>query len=521
LRLYTTQDFNARPDHDIAEIHHADLAETALELHAAGVTDLNKFGWFEAPPQSAIEAAESLLSKLGAIDAAGAVTAVGRKMLRFPLHPRQSRMLVEAELRGVGERAYVVAALIGERDIVASELFKNERERKAEQEGPSDLLHRLDLFEDAASANFAPSRLRAMNLDVGAVMAVDRVKRRLLASRGRGGARGGAGARQRGRAGDEALLISILAGYPDRVAKRRSMKSDSRELLLSGGGAARLSPTSVVGQSEFMVAIDAEERRDANQARARIVRIASRIEPEWLIDLFADQLRETTEAKWNAQSERVEVVERMMYDQLAISENRSATAGREEAARVLAEAALAAGLQRFVEPETVASFLARVEFVAKTFPESSTPALNDDDVRASLVALCYGLKSFAELRAAAGEGALIEALRQRLNAEQRRLLDKMAPEFVAIAGRRRVRVKYETGKPPWIESRLQDFFGMETGPVIAGGRAPLVMHLLAPNHRPVQVTTDLAGFWQRVYPQVRKELSRRYPRHAWPEDPLH
>jgi ATP-dependent helicase HrpB len=515
LRLYTAQDFNARPDHDVAEVHRADLAETALELHAAGVADLDRFNWFEAPPQSAIEAAENLLSKLGAIDARGSVTAVGRRMLRFPLHPRQSRMLVEAESRGVGEQACVVAALIGERDIIASELFKNERERKAGQEGPSDLLHRMDLFEEAAAANFAASRLRDMNLDVGAVMAVNRVKRQLLGARVRGGAR------RQGREEDDALLISILAGYPDRVAKRRSLKSDNRELLLSSGGAARLSPSSVVGQSEFLVAIDAEERRDANQARARIVRIASRIEPEWLIDLFANQLRETTEAKWNAQSERVEVVERMMYDQLAISENAAATAGQEEAARVLAEAALAAGLQRFVEPETVANFLARVEFVAKTFPESATPALNDDDVCEALAALCDGLKSFAELRARVREGALIEALSQRLSAEQRRLLDKMAPEFVAIAGRRRVRVNYETGKPPWIESRLQDFFGMDAGPVIAGGRAALVMHLLAPNHRPVQVTTDLAGFWRRVYQQVRKELSRRYPRHAWPEDPLH
>jgi ATP-dependent helicase HrpB len=521
LRLYTAQDFNARPDHDVAEIHRADLAETALELHASGVADLSGFDWFESPPQSAIEAAETLLSKLGAIEATGAVTAVGGDMLRFPLHPRQSRMLVEAESRGAGERACLVAALIGERDIVASELFKGGRERKAGHEGPSDLLHRLDLFEEAASANFAASRLRAMNLDAGAVMAVNRVRRRLLASRGRGGGRPGAGARGREREGDDALLISILAGYPDRVAKRRSLKSDNRELLLSGGGAARLAPLSVVGQSEFLVAIDAEERRDATQATSRVVRIASRIEPEWLIDLFSNQLRETTEAKWNAQSERVEVVERMMYDQLAVSESRSATAGGEEAARVLAEAALAAGLQRFVEPETVASFLARVEFVAKTFPESSASALDDDDVRESLVALCDGLKSFAELRAAAREGALIETLRRRLSDERRRLLDKMAPEFVAIAGRRRVRVNYETGKPPWIESRLQDFFGMEAGPVIAGGRASLVMHLLAPNNRPVQVTTDLAGFWQRVYPQVRKELSRRYPRHAWPEDPLH
>src|SRR5262249_50960935 len=160
------------------------------------------------------------LSKLGAIDATGAVTAVGKEMLRFPLHPRQSRMLVEAESRRVGERACVVAALIGERDVIASERFKNERERKAVHEGPSDLLHGIDLFEEAASANFAPSRLRAMNLDIGAVTAVNRVIRRLLASRGRGGARGGVGAgergRERGKKGDDALLISILAGYPDR-----------------------------------------------------------------------------------------------------------------------------------------------------------------------------------------------------------------------------------------------------------------------------------------------------------------
>jgi len=532
LRLYTTQDFNARPDHDTAEVHRADLAEPALELHAAGVADLSGFNWFEPPPQSAVEAAESLLIAVGAIDARGAVTAVGGQMLRFPLHPRQSRMLVEAQSRGVGEQACVIAALIGERDIIASELFKNERERKAASTGPSDLLHRLDLFEEAAAANFAHSRLREMNLDPGAVMAVNRVKRQLLgaqplgahaASRARASSKGrtsASHARPRALPGDEALLISILAGYPDRVARRRVLKSDNRELLMSGGGAARLSPSSVVGQSEFMVAIDAEERRDANQARTRIVRVASRIEPEWLIDLFAGQLRETTEAKWNAQSERVEVVERMMYDQLAISENRSNTAGGERAARVLAEAALAAGLQRFVEPETVANFLARVEFVAKTFPESSTPVLNDEDAREALVELCDGLKSFAELRGVAGGSGLVEALRRRLNAEQQRLLDKMAPEFVAIAGRRRVRVNYETGKPPWIESRLQDFFGMKTGPVIAGGRTPVVLHLLAPNRRPVQVTTDLAGFWQRTYPQVRKELSRRYPRHAWPENPL-
>jgi ATP-dependent helicase HrpB len=123
------------------------------------------------------------------------------------------------------------------------------------------------------------------------------------------------------------------------------------------------------------------------------------------------------------------------------------------------------------------------------------------------------------LKEAAKGGNLINQLRAQLNGEQARLLSQNAPEFVNLAGRRNVRVNYEAGQAPWIASRLQDFFGMTDGPKIAGGRASVVIHLLAPNQRPVQVTTDLAGFWQRTYPQVRRELSRRYPRHPWPESP--
>jgi ATP-dependent helicase HrpB len=529
LRLYTARDFEARADHDAAEIQRLDLAEAALELHNAGVRDLAAFNWFEAPPAGSIEAADALLRRLGAIDAAGCVSAIGRRMLRFPLHPRQSRMLIEAQDRGVAREAAVIAALIGERDIVAGDLFGGERLRgpkTATSVGPSDLLDRLDRFTEAERMKFAASRLRELGLDAGAVMAVDRVRRSLGAQASPPAKRGEPGDSEspisvRPRAGkpaypgDDALLISILAGYPDRVAKRRDLKSDNPELLLSSGGAATLSPASVARQSEFVVAVDAEERN-----KTRIVRFASEIQPEWLIDLFATALREVVEARWNAQAERVEVVERMLYDELVVSESRPNRARGEEAARVLAEAAFAAGLQRFAEPASVANFLARVEFVARAFPESETPVMDDADVRQALIALCDGLSSFAELRAAAGKGGLIESMRRRLTPEQTRLLQQMAPEWVAIAGRRQVRVNYERGQTPWIESRLQDFFGMKTGPVIAGGRVSLVLHLLAPNRRAVQVTNDLSGFWTRLYPQVRRELSRRYPRHKWPEDPL-
>jgi ATP-dependent RNA helicase HrpB len=516
LRLYTAQDFSARPDHHSPEIQRLDLAEAALELHAAGLKDLNTFEWFEAPPPSAIDAADGLLRRLGAIDDLGDLTLTGSGMLRFPLHPRQSRMLVEALSRGAGKQACVIAGLIGERDIITTGLFVNERGRAltdAVTIAPSDLLHRLDLFEEAAAANFSVSRSREMGLDSGAVLAVDRVRKQLE----RMSVPGTISPRD-----EPALLISILAGYPDRVAKRRSLKPDSEELLMSGGGAALLSTSSVVRRSEFIVAVDAEERRDAfaGKRAGAIVRMASAIEPEWLLDLFPDLLSETSEARWNAQSERVEVRKRLLYDQLIIDEQQSDEAVDEEVTRVLAEAALAAPLQRFVDPGEVNSLLARIEFVATTFPEAGIQVLTVADVRQALATLCDGLRSFAQLRESANRGAVIEMLRQRLNPEQSRLLARMAPVYVALAGRRQVKVNYESGKQPWIGSRLQDFLGMSEGPKVAGGRVALVLHLLAPNHRPVQVTTDLAGFWRRTYPEVRRELSRRYPRHAWPENPI-
>jgi ATP-dependent helicase HrpB len=514
LRLFTTQDFQVRPTHDAPEIQRLDLAEAALELHAAGIADLSSFDWFEAPASQAINTADELLCKLSALNGQGSLTEIGKRMLRFPLHPRQARLLVEAETCGVAADACIIAALLGERDIIANKLFAGgpRTPRQAKHAGPSDVLERLDWFAEAARVNFAPSRLQEMRLEVGTVLAVERVRKQLARLCTRNPATTDS---------DEALLIALLAGYPDRVAKRRTLKGDNRELLLSAGGGAELSEASVVQQSEFLLALDAEQRTaTAGQRGGTLVRLASEIKPEWLIDLFADQLREVTEARWNAQAERVEVFQRLLYDQLVIDESRVQQVHGPAAARVLAEAARAAGLQKFVDPEKVEQFCSRAAFIAATFPEANLPVFGEAEVQQALVQLCEGLKSFAELGAAAGKGGLVEVLRQQLTNEQQRLLAQHAPDSVTLTGRRQVRVNYARHQTPWIESRLQDFFGMKEGPKIAGGRVALVLHLLAPNQRPVQVTTDLAGFWQRHYPAIRRELSRRYPRHAWPENPL-
>ncbi len=530
VRLYTAQDFAQRPEHELPEIQRLDLTEAALELHAGGVTDLESFEWFEAPERASLEAADALLDRLGAIDAGGRLTETGRRMSRLPLHPRLSRMIVEADARGVAAEACLIAALVSERDIRARHILQTtqaERVRpSAASHSPSDLLELFDLFMEAERARFAPERLQRMNLDPSALKRVDRVRRqleRLTAS---------------GRAKDELsseeetqVLISILAGYPDRVARRgRSSSEDAGgrgavEVLLSGGGGAQLATESVVRGAEFMVAVDAEERREAGRATRRggrtLVRLASAIEPEWLLDLFTDDITETTVVEWNEQLERVETVKRLMYDQLVLDETRTSEAGSAEVARVLAERALAAGPEVFVDNDVLRRFLARVRFVRRTFPEKNFPELNEIDVRSALVALCEERRSFAELREAAREGGgILEALRRRLSADELQLLARLAPERVRLARCREVRVNYEDENPPWIASRLQDFFGMREGPKVGGGRVALVLHLLAPSQRPVQVTTDLAGFWERHYQSVRRELSRRYPRHAWPADPL-
>lgn len=543
LRLYTAQDFAARPEFETPEILRADLTESALQLHAAGVNELHEFSWFDAPPANALEQAESLLRNLGALDDERKVTATGRRMLVLPLHPRLARVVLEAETRGVGTAACVVAALLGERDIRARHLLSQPHESSNSTprvHGKSDLLNLFDLFTEAARKNFAPESLHRMNLDPKAVQTVERVRRQIERVMGAGRGKSIAHADK-----EAELLISILAGYPDRVARRRKFSDKTGggnlELALSSGVSATLAPESLVRAEEFLVAVDAEERRGGGgvgrgTARgiggATVVRLASAIEPEWLLDLFAERIRETIDVEWNAQTERVETVNRLWYEGITLNESRTTSvAGGEAIAGVLAEAALSVGYEAFIDRAAVTRFLARVDFIRHAFPESDFPVLDEEDVCACVVTLCEGKRSFAELREAAqqqqqGGDGLLQVLRARLNAEQTRMLAKMAPERVALArGRQQqqqqqVRVNYERDKTPWIASRLQDFFGMKEAPQIAGGRVPLVLHLLAPNGRAVQVTTDLNGFWTRHYAPIRRELCRRYPRHAWPENPL-
>jgi ATP-dependent helicase HrpB len=434
-------------------------------------------------------------------------------MLRLPVHPRLARLAVAAADAGAASEGALLAALLGERPIRT----RWERDSGTTPTGPSDLLELAALFEEAARERFAEGALRRLGLVPGAVQAVERARRQLARALAAPEQPRTTAAREE--ATEHALLAATLAAFPDRVGRRRGPGSD--EVVLVGGGSARLAPDSVVRDAPLLVAVDAEERRARAGARPGpsgvVVRIASAVSQEMLLDLFPDALRYEQDVRWNPGAERADAFERLLYQDLVLEETRAATPDPVRAGEVLATAALARGVEAFLPDGALATLSARLELAAACAPDLGLRPPGGEDVTAALRDACLGRRSFSELR----EARLEEALLARLAPSGRGALDRIAPERVTLPGGRSVRVHYDGGdKPPWIESRLQDFFGLADGPRLAGGRVPLVLHLLAPNQRAVQVTTDLAGFWERHYPALRRELMRRYPKHSWPEDPL-
>ncbi|HMJ55906.1 MAG TPA: ATP-dependent helicase HrpB [Polyangiaceae bacterium] len=532
VRLYTKGDFEARAEHDAPEILRADMAEVLLMLRSSRVTDVRQLAWLDAPPEVALRAAEQLLERLGAQSGDGVLTPLGRQMSMFGLPPRLSKLVIEAAARGALREGCTVAAMLAEGRDVYARSWDGAGDAPAGADELCDLSARLARIAEATEGGFDRQRAKRLGLVPESVMAVRKGADQIL----RACRAAGVTEAREGNAmtADEAIRRAVLAAYPDRVARRRPAPEGStrlgvaRELLLSSGGTAMLAETSVVKTAPWLVAVEAGDRRGGDPARRggpaekRQTRVwmASAIEPEWLIDLYPGAVSETVDVSWSAERERVEAMERLTYDRLVLDERPAGAAADHAAARLLTEKALAAGIGAFAGADAFDRLTRRLQLVAREAPDlaerAGIAALDETTLRTLLVARLAGKRSFAELR----EGSLLDEIKAAVGYAALGRLDELAPEEVTLGGGRRVQVHYEEGRPPWIESRLQDFFGGARTPTILNDRLPLVLHLLAPNYRAVQLTTDLAGFWARTYPTVRSELMRRYPRHAWPTDPL-
>ncbi len=461
LRLYTRQDFERRPAFARPDILRLDLAETLLAVRLAGVGPEEALRWLTPPPAERWQAAARLLEALGACDD-GRLTARGRALGAWPLHPRLGCVLLAAEERGVQSAAALAVALLAEGG-------------RPPEAGPEAL--RCDLFPWLERAPDDPAARRAL-----------RVARRL----GWDGARPGR---------DEALCEALLAGFGDRVAQRAG-----EGLKLCGGGSLQISPRSRV-RDPFCIVL--ESRRAGREDEARLL---AAIEPDWLLEHFPDALEESTEAVWDPTREKATRRERLRYGQLVLDEKERAPDASVFA--LLAERACKAGWRRFCEAAPVEQLLLRLAWARQAGAED-LPEATEEWVEAGLRGLCVGRSSFKELRAADLLGALLGSL----SGAQRARLEQLAPARLQLSSGRRLRVRYAPRQAPWVEGYIQDFYGLQELPGAGGER--LVAHLQAPNKRAVQVTSDLAGFWERHYPKLMPGLRRRYSKHYWPERPAH
>lgn len=490
LRLWPAWEHPALPERETPEIRRVDLAAPALQLLAWGESDLTAFGWLEPPDPAALASALHLLRRLEATDDHG-VTATGCLLARMPVHPRLGRLLLEGHRLGHPREAALLAALLSERDPFP----RTPRGTGPRRSSRSDLLDRLDALETFERKDWSDDRL-----NTGAARFVLKARDQLNDM-----ARKELGPVSAKEPRDESLLKSLLAAYPDRLARRREPRS-SRAVMVGGRG-VRLAEESAVLDPDLFLCIDLDDRPGES-----LVRLASEVQPGWLP---ADRLTTTIDLVFDEGKERVIAWKRTRYDDLILTETEASVSG-EAAESLLAEAATTR-LDRALpldEPE-VANFLARVRSLRDWMPDLALPAFDSGQLQALLPALTAGRKSFVELRKA----PLLAILQGALTHQQLQTVEKEAPERLEVPSGSHIRLVYEPGRPPVLAARIQELFGLAETPRVAGGRVAVLLHLLAPNHRPQQVTHDLRSFWENTYPQVRKELAGRYPKHSWPLDP--
>ena len=519
LRLWEESAQRRRPDFDAAELHRVDLSSAVLRLFAWGETDIAAFPWFEAPPGESIDHAVKLLRLLGAIDESG-ITSLGQMIVQLPVAPRIGRLLVEAFRLGQPDRAALMAAMLSERDpfLRGPAAERNSRGTNNQSGGirttsihrsRSDVLDRLHAVEDFLHTGQTNSPCGEINRN--AVRTLTQVARQLGSSLhgecDRQFARATNASSMSEDASDEVLLRALVAGFPDRVARRRDVTSDKG--LMVGGRGVKLGPKSAVQKSPMFLCVDIDGAGiDAT------VRQASEVQREWLPQ---DQVRSGEELFFHPTQKQVVARRRVVFADLILDESPTAITDREAAAEVLFEAAK--GQLESVIPaddDAFSNFLARVRCLKQWMPDLPLPAFDDSTMLEVLHELCQGRRSFSDLKSA----PWLSTLQSKMDYALVQTIEREAPERITVPTGSRMRLTYEEGRPPVLAVRIQEIFGMKATPRIAGGRVPVLLHLLAPNMRPQQVTDDLASFWANTYEDVRKELKRRYPKQSWPEDPL-
>ena len=502
LRLWTREEqYSLAPFHP-PEIVDTDLAQLALELALWGVQDPAELQWLTPPRKGGYQQARELLLSLGALTGSGRITESGRQLAGLGLHPRLGHMLLQGKKSGQASLACDLAALISERDIQRNKTF-NSRTSYAADAATADLQDRLNLLSLWRDNKI--SALKDMGGDPGACRRVDANSRTWLQRLNA----------QRNPCDPEFAGFLLAFAYPDRIARRRHGQQEN--YLMSSGSGARLPKYDPLSTSEYLVV----PKLDAGSTQGRIF-LAAPVSVTELRRQHGSLFDQKTEVYWDNDNRRVVAVDRLCLGAIVVEEQSAREASSELLKQALLSGIREMGIDCLPWDRESRQLQERVNCLRSwrtKQPDETWPDLSDKELLRDLSWLdpyLTGINKAEQLR----QLNLPEIFNTMLGWKKQQQLNRLAPTALTVASGSRIRLRYQHGEPPLLAVRIQEMFGTQETPVICDGQIPVLLHLLSPAQRPLQVTTDLAGFWQRTYPEIKRELQGRYPKHFWPDDPL-
>lgn len=540
LRLWSQDEHAHRAAQELPEVKRLDLSEVVLTLKASGVEDLRKFRWLEPPDEQALAHAEELLTDLGALHITGqpptpaldlsegareanagapameretrntkpaSITPIGRKMLAFPLHPRYARMLLAAQEFGCVQQACLVAALTQGRDLLLRNVDRatfDYREDLLGDRAASDFFILMRAWNFAAKNDFRIEACRRMGIHMVTAKQVGPLFQQFLDISKREGL--DVSPRE---VPDEALQKCLLIGFSDRVARR--LDSGTLRCELVHGRRGVLARESTVQKAQLFVVAEIREVGGRDGEVNTILSLATAIEEKWLHEFFPDDMQRELHTQFDPAQKRVMAAELIKFRGLAMSAKRVEPPPADAAARLLADEVMAGRLKLTEWDEGVDQWIQRLALLAQHCPELQLTPIAEEDRRAIVEQVCLGAVGYKDIK----EKPVKPVVQSWLSHTQRELLDKHAPERLNLPNGKTPKVTYEPGRAPFVSMRIQELYEVVATPKIAMGRVPVVVHILTPGFKPVQVTQDLGGFWREHYPKLKSELQRRYPKHEW------
>jgi ATP-dependent helicase HrpB len=521
LRLWTEREHGERPARTAPEIRRLDLCEVVLTLKAnapapasgapppAGpLADIHAFPWVDPPEDRALERAMRLLIDLGAVDgASGAITALGRKLVSFPMHPRFGRMLLAAGGAGCVPTAALIAALTQERNLLlrrTDEIARENRRLKMDAEEESDFFRMIAAWRYAKDREYNVDVCRNMGIHAQTARQVERVWGHFL------GIAGDVGLDVRTDSEDrDAVRKCILTAFSDQLARR--LGEGVARCAMVHGRKGQVAPESVVRRGDLLVAAEIREVEARKGDLAVWLSLCTAVQRDWLEELFPQDFSRRRVVDYDPAQKRVVARDVTLFRDLALEEKSGAVPPPDDAAALLAREVRAGRLSLVNWNHAAEQWILRVNFLARVCPDLGVPAVTEEDEEHVLAQICHGALSHKEIK----ERPVLPVLKSWLSAAQRDLVERHAPERLHLPNGRSPKLTYVKDAAPFIDARIQDLYGIEGTMRIAMNRTAVLIRVLAPSHRPVQITDDLSRFWREHYPRVKKELQRKYPKHEW------